>query len=74
MVTFPDSGGAGNTGFLGVQATGSDVITSLVISSVDSVDTSYNNDFAMGPVTLSVPEPSGLALASVSTLCLMAYG
>jgi hypothetical protein len=71
--------GNGNLGFLGVQATGSDVITKLVISSVDSVNTTFNNDFAMGPVTFgsggaAVPEPSTLALAGVCTLGLFVYG
>lgn len=82
-ITVPvtDSGtGPGNLGFIGFRATGSDVITSIVISSTDSVNTSYNNDFAMGPVTSTtigsvVPEPSSLALASVSSaVCLMVYG
>lgn len=79
-VTDPQTSPSGNLAFIGAQATGSDVITSIVISSVDSVDpTTYNNDFAMGPVTFgaaisSVPEPSSLALASVSTLGLMLYG
>jgi hypothetical protein len=77
MVTVPDSGGSGNLGFLGFRGTNGDVITSMVISSMDSVDRSFDNDFAMGPVTYgisSVPEPSSLALAGISTLCLTAYG
>jgi hypothetical protein len=77
-VTVPESGiGAGNVGFLGFRATGGDVITSMVISSTDSVDSTYNHDFAMGPVTFgsnSVPEPSSLALLSVSTLGLVLFG
>jgi hypothetical protein len=78
-VTVPDSGppSVGNTGFLGVQASGSDVITSLVISSTDSVNSSFNNDFAMGPVTFGnqvIPEPSSIVLASISSVGMVVYG
>jgi hypothetical protein len=83
MVTVPDSGtGAGNLGFIGFRATGADVITSIQISSVDSVDSSFNNDFAMGPVTFgeatppppAVPEPSSLVLGGISFVGLLACG
>jgi hypothetical protein len=75
-VTVPDSGGAGNLGFIGFRATGSDTITSILISSIDSTDTTFNNDFAMGPVTFpglanAVPEPSTLVMAGISTLGLL---
>jgi hypothetical protein len=78
MVTVPDSGsGAGNLGFIGFRANGGDMITSISISSVDSSDPSFNNDFAMGPVTFGspqtiVPEPSSLVLGGFSTLGLLA--
>jgi hypothetical protein len=82
MVTVPDSGtGAGNLGFIGFRATGADVITSIQISSVDSVNDAFNNDFAMGPVTFgevtpppAVPEPSSLVLGGFSIVGLLAYG
>ncbi len=80
MVTVPDTPGTpGNLGFIGFQANGGDMITSIVISSTDAGNSSFNNDFAMGPVTFgsaapAVPEPSSLALAGVSTLCLLVYG
>jgi hypothetical protein len=79
MVTVNDSGGPGNLGFIGFRASGGDVITSILISSVDSMNTAFNNDFAMGPVTFGnpsqvVPEPSSLAFAGVATLCLLGYG
>lgn len=65
--------GPGNLGFIGFQATGSDVITSIVISSVDSSSSTFNNDFAIGPVTFgSVPEPSSVALMGIG-LAAVAY-
>jgi len=77
-VTVPGSGGLG---FIGFKDTVDSSITSILISSVDSVDPSFNNDFAMGPVTFGnpgpppgTPEPSALAIAGVSTLGLMLYG
>jgi hypothetical protein len=73
-VVVPDSGGNGNLGFIGFRATASDTITSLNISSVDSTDTTFNNDFAMGPVTFpgtAVPEPTTLVMAGISTLGLL---
>src|SRR5262249_12752088 len=80
MVTVPNGTGNGNLGFIGFRATGSDIITSITISSTDSTDSSFDNDFAMGPVTFSVPgpppavpEPSSVVLAGFSTLGLLAY-
>jgi len=72
MFTVPGSGGLG---FIGFKDTVDSSITSILISSVDSLDSSFNNDFAMGPVTFGnpptppgIPEPSTFAIASVSTL------
>jgi hypothetical protein len=76
-VTVPAGTGAGNLGFIGFRATGSDVITKIVISSVDSSDTTFNNDFAFGPVTFgiaAVPEPSILVVASLGALGMVVYG
>ena len=74
-VTVPGSGGLG---FIGFKDTVDSSITSILISSVDSLDSSFNNDFAMGPVTFGtptvppgIPEPSTFAIATVSTLGLM---
>jgi hypothetical protein len=81
MVTVPDSGtGAGNLGFIGFRATGADVITSVTISSVDSMDPSFNNDFAMGPVTFGsltpppIPEPSSIVLGGFAVIGVFGYG
>jgi hypothetical protein len=82
MVTVPDSGtGPGNLGFIGFRATGSDVITSIQISSTDSVNAAFNNDFAMGPVSFGqvtppppVPEPSSIVLGGFSVMGLLACG
>jgi hypothetical protein len=82
MVTVPDNGtGAGNLGFIGFRATGSDVITSITISSVDSVNSAFNNDFAMGPVVFGavspppvVPEPTSLVLGGFAALGVLGYG
>lgn len=64
--------GSGGLGFIGFKDTTGNSITSLLISSSDSLDSSFDNDFAMGPVifgtTSSVvtPEPSTLAVAGLS--------
>jgi hypothetical protein len=56
--------------FIGVQATGSDVITELKIASDD-------NDFAFGPTTFgspaTVPEPSTLTLLVLGAVGLCGY-
>jgi len=78
-VSVPGSGGLG---FIGFKDTVDSSITSILISSVDSVDPSFNNDFAMGPVTFGnpptpppgVPEPSTFAIATISTLGLILHG
>jgi PEP-CTERM motif len=60
--------GAGTALFLGGQATNSDMITSVVVSSVSSTEVS-TNDFFVGPVTFgpsAVPEPSSLALCGIA--------
>jgi hypothetical protein len=59
--------GPGNLGFIGFQATGGDVITKIVISSADASSSTFNNDFAIGPVvfgtpSVQTPEPSSVAL------------
>ncbi len=61
-VLVPAGTGGGDVGFIGFAATAGDFITSIVVSSVDSVDTTYNNDFVIAPVTFGVPEPSSIAL------------
>jgi hypothetical protein len=79
-VNVPDNGsGAGNLGFIGFRATGSDFISSVVITSSDSVDASFNSNFAMGPVSFgspatAVPEPSTLMQLGIGSLGLLGYG
>jgi hypothetical protein len=62
--------GDGFVSFIGVQATGSDVITELKIASDD-------NDFAFGPTTFgspaTVPEPSTLTLFVLGAVGLCGY-
>jgi hypothetical protein len=73
-----DVAATGALGFLGFKATGGDTITSIQISSTES-NTSFNNDFAMGPVTFgspppppnAVPEPSTLAIGTIGALGLV---
>jgi hypothetical protein len=75
MVTVLDSGGNGNLGFIGFAATGSDTISSLVISSSDG-NPADNSQFAMGPVIGpfgTVPEPTTLSLGCISIVGLVAY-
>jgi hypothetical protein len=75
MVTVPDSGGNGNLGFIGFAATGSDTISSIVISSSDG-NSADASQFAMGPLIgpfTSIPEPSTLSLGYISILGLIAY-
>jgi hypothetical protein len=66
--------------FVGVQDTIDNGITKLVISSVDSGNSSFNNDFVLSPVTFgraivaTVPEPSPLALGGLCALGLLALG
>ena len=68
VLVTPGTGG-GNLGFIGFAATNGDVITSIVLSSVDASDATYDNDFVIAPVSFSplssVPEPSTVALTVV---------
>jgi PEP-CTERM motif len=77
-VTVPGyTTGGGTVGFIGVKATGSDFITSIVVSSVDSSNTQYNNDFAIGPVTVggqAVPEPSSMILMGLGLASAVSFG
>ncbi len=57
-------GATGLPSFLGARATGADSITSLVVRGPTTSPTA--NDFAIGPVTASVPEPTTLALLIAS--------
>ena len=67
----------GNLGFIGFQGTAGDLITSLVISSSES-NSSFNNDFVMGPVTFGTPAQGtevpeidpGSAISALSILAL----
>jgi hypothetical protein len=81
MVTVPDSGlpSAGNLGFTGFRATGSDFITSVVITSSDG-NASFDSDFAMGPVSFgspavtAIPEPASLTLLGLGVAGRAGYG
>jgi len=70
--------GAASLGFLGFRATGGDVITKIVITSTDLANTTFNNDFAIGPVTFgsdvaAVPEPSTFMMAGLGVAAFVAY-
>ena len=68
--------------FLGAKdSTGAASITRFTISSTDSGNSSYNNDFVLGPVTFggapevgSVPEPATLVSCVLGVVALLAGG
>ncbi len=55
----------GLASFIGARATGTDVITRIVLSSLSS--SGINNDFSFGPVTFAaaVPEPATMTLLCI---------
>jgi hypothetical protein len=63
-----DVGGDGHVSFLGVRATGTDVITSIEISSDDNNFAMAEASFGTASVSVASPEPSTLISASIAGL------